>query len=187
MSARFPSRKEIEKACLSWMNKEAPAGAYLMTEEHPYVIVDVFTMEKVGADLIGEGEKALSEQFFFPLGKVLQVGSMFEWDKGERGAPFEVGEYVRLKDDDVRTIINPQYQAWVNNEYSQSEMKQIGRTPDRLYQNFIQKLGHRALIPDVFELDTQKWKDTVVYLDRPNLLGPIGDAEAIKSELFKHY
>lgn len=84
----------------------------------------------------------------FPIAKVL---------KAHPESVFKSGDFVKLGDYDAGTIKNPRYEAWVNNEYKDSNLDQIGTVPPKTISNFYNAFGKTVFVvnplSEVEELD----------------------------------
>lgn len=161
------SKREISVAFEQWV--EASGGAVLgessgLGTDHPYVLVDVFVMSVTPSiNLLDGNMERMEEKYTFPIGRVLAVGDRWQ------GPSLVGGDLVRLRDDDARTVINPGYEAWENNEYSKSNLKKVGDAPPKFLQNLWKHLWRRLFTLNVFEVDADKLGH-VFYMDMGHVL-----------------
>lgn len=64
----------------------------------------------------------------FSIGKVLAVGP---------DSDYNVGDIVKLNDNDTATLDNPRYEAWVNNPHNNSNMNRVGNEPPKSINNLM--------------------------------------------------
>lgn len=160
--------EEIRESFEDFVRKDIPKMGY--GEDHNLVVVEVFSMVYRPSGLIGsiDAPDATKTEYVFPVGKVLQAGV----DTG-----YKAGDIVRLRDNEVRTYVNPRYEMWINNEYSKSNIAnhQVGSAPPKYIQGlFTGVLGRKGFITNPFKLDD---KGLIFAMDIGNILMPIRDWE----------
>lgn len=162
------SKAEIKKEFEAFIKRGISSDIRGYGNNHSYMIVEVFRIQREPSGLIGTSDVSLVEETIFPICKVLQVGVGF-------GGGYEVGDLVRMKDYDAMTISNPRYEAWVNNEYSKSNLKQIGGAPPAKLNNLWKNLGSRVFCLNPFSSGGDDV--AIFYLDTPNVLMKVVDWE----------
>lgn len=133
--------KEIK----NWIASPIPAEMGAYNNDHAYIIGEVL-VQVTESDIIDIDGKQSQKETFFPFAKVFQVGEHF------RGPKVKPGDIVRLKDADALTFVNPRYEAWINNEYSKSNIddKKVGDTPPKYLCNIWTVFGKRTFSPNPF-------------------------------------
>lgn len=176
------TKKEMRDEFEKWYKKPVPAQIGAYGTEHGYLIVDVFVIvQKSG--LIGlskHGGGSPDREMTYPIAKVLGIGDYF-WDRAkyldEKGlpapCPYKVGDLVRLRDFEALVLENPRYELWRKNEYSKSNLEQIGSAPPPRILNLWEMHGKRLFSLNPFEGDMEKWDMNIFYFDMPNILMPV--------------
>lgn len=169
-------RSEIVAMFREFMAEKIPGIVEAYGTDHDKLIGQVFVVERETLLIDPENpEKKKTEEFVFPIAKILNVGDHFD----TKGRKFEVGGYVRLRDIDAMTIINPRHEVWVKNEFSQSNIRehQVGSAPPKILQNLWTNFGTRIFSPDPFALEWERRMSDVFYLDIANVVCPINQPE----------
>lgn len=92
--------------------------------------------KKIFLDIEGKTTSDSLKHRTFSIAKVLKAGSE---------AGYQAGDFVKLYDFQVASIENPEYNLWINNEYSKSNMKQIGQEPPKFLNNIGRFFGPKMI------------------------------------------
>lgn len=167
-------RFEIQKYFAKFYSKEIPELMKLYGKAHPYVIGEVFMIQRDIPGLLDENGKQAVEGWTFPLCKVYNVGD--EW-KGSKG--IVVGDIVRMRDYDALSQRNPLYDKAVKNEFTNSPTTtRDGKMPPEYLNNLMGTFRQRIFCPDPFQMVFDDWGGNVFFFDIGNLLMPL-DKESI--------
>lgn len=170
------SKAEIHDLFIQWVSEPIPEQIHGMSDEHEYLIADVFVISRE-TDVYDPGiERNAREEMTYPIAKVLQCGKFFGLDKeGKPRKSYAAGSLVRLKDLETMTIENPRYEIATQNQYTKSNLKQEGTTPPKWWQKLWDTHARRMFALDPFERDMMNWKNSIFLFDTPNIVGPITD------------
>lgn len=111
------------------------------------------------------------DEYTFPIAKVYAVGK--DW----KGVECSVGSYVRLRDIDALRMDNPRHEVQLKNEFTKSNMTQIGKLEPKTIMNLWMRFYDRLFSPDPFEMDGHRWKTDVFFFDSGNVIAPIDKPE----------
>lgn len=195
-------RNEIAEGFRAFMN-DAPHKDPRITAygtDHDQVIAQVFLLVKKSAGIIGnmDGTKHRLE-FSFPIARVLQVGDKWRGCGYKSGVntdgttweeqKLKAGDFVRLKDNDAKTILNPSWEAWnlQTNAVKDGNMEPLGEAPPMYWCNMRTAFGRRAFNPDPFNLDgsLDAFGVDIFFLDQAHILMPIEKPEVLLDAFLK--
>lgn len=192
------SKKEIAQAFRDFLNHDVPKFMDMYDNDHGYIIAEVFRIKtESGVVLDLSGDKNLEVEYFFPIARVWQVGlayndeahQLLNWS-GLEGVVdttytspgvlpahrYQPGQLLRLKDDDVRTVINPDWQAVerAKAQYDQGGTEMTAKPSHGQQQkhlsNLRKRLGKRQFVPNPFEMDSEKWGRFAFCLESPHIM-----------------
>ena len=178
--AKVIERTEVQKAFQKFV--ERPIPEYINEvygDDHPFIIAEVFVIEKQAQGLIGSGQASVDELLTYPLAKVLQVGSQWEINKG---CKCKAGDILRLKDNDAGSQINPAYEKSLAQNKTTNSANRSGATgtpPPATITNLLLNWARRSFCPDPFQLDYKAWDGMIFFLDTANVLMPVKDPKIL--------
>lgn len=105
----------------------------------------------------------------FSIAKVLKAGA----DSG-----YTAGQFVKLYDFQVASIENPEYSLWNHNEYSKSNLKQIGQEPDRFMNNIGRFFGPKMVVLNPLKTKLEEDDFLTFKVTPADIANPIKDVHA---------
>ncbi len=168
-------RIEIQRAFQKFVERPIPEFiAELYGDDHPFIIAEVFVIEKQAQGLVGSGTTNVDELITFPLAKALLVGKRWEEHKG---VACKTGDILRLKDNDAASQVNPAYEAQLAAGQRSHSGNQPGSPkkdpPSKTLTNLILNWTRRSFCPDPFQLDYKAWDGVTFFLETPCVLFPL--------------
>lgn len=143
-----------------WMKLEEPRYLDLHDIKENQLIIEVFGFRPQGESKILLDTKGTTADVLnhrtFSIARVWKAGK-------ETG--YVAGDFVKLRDFDVASIENPDYEMWTNNEYSKSNLRKVGDEPPRFLNNIGKTFGPEMIIlnPLKAKLEERDFLRFVVY------------------------
>lgn len=112
----------------------------------------------------------------FPIGIVLAAGAnaVYEDSDGNE-VHFQSGDFVKLRDEDARFIVNPEYVSWVDNEMKNSNAKKLGQSPPAVLAQLRKKYHKYQITANPFQYEITREDLFTFNLATANLDGRIKD------------
>lgn len=134
-------KEGIRTTFLEWLKEPLPDLLELHNVSGHDMIIEIFSYrpnEDGGILLDQAGTKSSSlEHRTFGVAKILKAGD---------ASPYAPGDIVKLADFTVASIENPDYEMWVNNEYSKSNMRKVGETPPKFINNLARFYSNKMIL-----------------------------------------
>lgn len=172
-----PNKQIIKREFKKFLDKEIPSSVHALGEDHGKCFVEVFTYVREPKKLIGVSGDDLKTYFYYPVGRVLEVGEHFGAGSETFHSRLRVGDIVRLSDHSFTTYANPDYASWTQNEMSNSNVKdrQVGVAPPK-FVSMIAHLSRQMFTFDVFGGDGDA---NIYHLEVPQIIARVEDWEKL--------
>lgn len=119
----------------AWIGSPFPKALKAYDKNHDYIVVEIFNSYRDSKTMVDSRNRPIRENCYFGLGRILQIGNKIA-DELKYTTAYKVGSLVRLRDSEVKSLLNPAWVAWNYGEYSKSPTtKPLGEQPPKYISN----------------------------------------------------